>query len=51
MEGFDAKLVKRALRLPNEAEINMIVAVGKGTDEGIYGKRNRLPFEEVVFKR
>lgn len=51
MEGFDAKLVKRALNLPNQAEINMIVAVGKGTEEGIYGKRNRLPFEDVVFKR
>ena len=51
MEGFDAKLVKRALQLPNEAEINMIVAVGKGTNEGIYGKRNRLPIEDVVFKR
>ncbi len=51
MEGFDAKLVKRALNLPNEAEINMIVAVGKGTEEGIYGKRNRLPIEELVFKR
>lgn len=51
MEGFDAKLVKRALQLPNQAEINMIVAVGKGTNEGIYGKRNRLPIEDVVFKR
>ncbi|WP_459453448.1 nitroreductase family protein [Aquirufa sp. Wall-65K1] len=51
MEGFDAKLVKRALNLPNEAEINMIVAVGKGTEEGIYGLRHRLPLDEVVFKR
>ncbi|RXK49780.1 nitroreductase family protein [Aquirufa rosea] len=51
MEGFDSKLVKRALQLPKGAEITMIVAVGKGTEEGIYGKRNRLDFDEVVFKR
>jgi hypothetical protein len=27
----------------------MIVAVGKGTPEGIHGDRKRLPFEETVF--
>jgi nitroreductase len=49
MEGFDAKRVKKALNLPCGAEINMIIAVGKGTEEGIWGKRNRVPYNEVVF--
>jgi nitroreductase len=49
MEGFDSKRVKEALNLPSGAEINMIVAVGKGTPEGTWGPRNRVPYEEVVF--
>jgi nitroreductase len=50
MEGFDKYRVKRALGLPWGAEINMIIAVGKGTEEGIWGPRFRVPFEEVVFE-
>lgn len=49
MEGFDAKRVKKALQLPKGAEINMIIAVGKATPEGIWGPRNRVPYNEVVF--
>ena len=49
MEGFDAKRVKKALQLPCGAEINMIISVGKGTPEGIWGARNRVPYKEVVF--
>jgi nitroreductase len=51
MEGFDAVRVKQALNLPSGAEINMIIAVGKGTAEGIWGPRNRVPYNEVVFVR
>jgi len=51
MEGFDAKRVKELLQLPSGAEINMIIAVGKATQEGIWGPRNRVPYEEVVFER
>jgi hypothetical protein len=29
----------------------MIVAVGKGTNEGVYGPRLRVPNEEVIFER
>jgi nitroreductase len=50
MEGFDQKRVKQLLKLPRAAEVNMIVAVGKGTAEGIYGERMRVPNEEVIFK-
>lgn len=51
MEGFDSLRVKKLLQLPRGAEISMIVAVGKGTDKGIYGPRFRVPFEEVIFTR
>ena len=51
MEGFDAVRVKKALNLPSGAEVNMIIAVGKGTEEGVWGPRFRLPYEDVVFKR
>ena len=51
MEGFDAQRVKKHLKLPAGAEINMIVSVGKGTEEGVWGERFRLPYEDVVFKR
>ena len=50
MEGFDAVRVKKALNLPSGAEINMIIAVGKGTEEGIWGPRFRVPNEEVIFE-
>jgi nitroreductase len=51
MEGFDEKRVKRALKLPLGAEINMIISVGLGTEAGIWGERNRVPYDEVVFKK
>ena len=48
MEGFDSCRVKSILNLPHGAEINMIVSCGirKG-EEGIYGERFRIPFDEV----
>ena len=49
MEGFDPILARKALGLPKGAELNMIVAIGKGTSEGIHGERKRLPFDETVF--
>jgi nitroreductase len=51
LEGFDELRVKKALNLPWGAEINMIVAVGKGTEEGVWGPRFRVPNEEVIFVR
>ena len=49
MEGFDEVRVKKDLNLPRGAEINMIIGIGKGTEYGIWGTRNRIPYEEVVF--
>jgi len=51
MEGFDAVRVKKHLNLPSGAEINMIISVGKGTEEGVWGPRFRVPYEDVVHVR
>ena len=51
MEGFDSKRVKNILKLPYGAEINMIISCGKRKgNEGIWGERFRVPFDEV-YKR
>lgn len=51
MEGFDSIMVKKVLDLPSSSEINMIVACGLREDNGVYGARFRIPFEEVYFKK
>lgn len=50
MEGFDSSLVKKFLQLPRTAEICMIVSVGKAASDGVYGKRVRVPKEQVIFE-
>ncbi|GEM51226.1 nitroreductase [Empedobacter brevis NBRC 14943 = ATCC 43319] len=51
LEGFDSKLLKKALKLTYGAEVNMVVSCGirKGND-GIWGERCRVPFEEVYIR-
>ena len=48
LEGFDSKQIKKILKLPYRAEINIVVSCGirKGND-GIWGERYRVPFNEV----
>ena len=48
MEGFDKIRLKRFLKLPSRAEINMVVATGPADEEGVYGPRFRFPYVEVV---
>lgn len=50
MEGFDSKRLKRFLKLPRRAEINMVIATGVGTPEGIYSDRFRFSEEEIIFE-
>lgn len=50
MEGFDSVRVKKFLNLPRGAEICMIVSVGTAKPEGVYGKRVRIPKEQVIFE-
>jgi len=47
MEGSDTLRVKRILKLPRGAEINMIIGCGIRGDKGVYGPRFRVPFEAV----
>ncbi|WP_197272143.1 nitroreductase family protein [Neisseria sp. 83E34] len=48
LEGLDSRMVKRILKLPRGAEINMIVACGiRKEGKGIWGERFRLPFEDI----
>lgn len=50
MEGFDSTRVKRILKLPYGAEINMVVSCGIREESGVWGDRMRVPFEEVYHK-
>ena len=47
LEGFDSRLVKKALGLPYHCEINMILTCGIRLPDGVWGERYRLPFEEI----
>ena len=50
MEGSDTLRVKRILRLPGSAEINMVISCGIRDGKGIYGPRFRVPFDEVYYE-
>ncbi|MBT8261553.1 MAG: nitroreductase family protein [Bacteroidia bacterium] len=47
MEGSDTLRVKRILKIPYRAEINMVIGCGIRDEKGIYGPRFRIPFKEV----
>lgn len=47
MEGFDSRKVKRMLKLPYGAEINMVISCGIRDEKGVWGDRMRIPFDEV----
>lgn len=47
MEGFDSKKVKSILNLPFGAEINMVISCGIREEQGVWGDRMRVPFDEV----
>ena len=50
MEGSDTLRVKRILGIPREAEINMVIGCGVRDENGIYGPRFRVPFENVYHR-
>ena len=50
MEGIDSKRIKDYLNLPSAAEVNMVISCGKRKPEGVYGKRVRVPKDEVIFE-
>lgn len=47
MEGSDTLRIKKILGLPSGAKINMVIGCGIRDENGIYGERFRIPFEEV----
>ncbi|MDR2145688.1 MAG: nitroreductase family protein [Tannerella sp.] len=47
MEGFDSRMVKKILKLPFGAGINMVISCGIRKEGGIWGDRMRIPFDEV----
>lgn len=47
MEGTDTKRIKKLLKLPYGAQINMVISCGTRIPEGVYGERFRVPFDEV----
>ncbi len=47
LEGFDSRLIKKALSLPRGSEVNMVITCGVRMQKGLRGERFRVPFEEV----
>lgn len=47
MEGFDSRKVKSILNLPFGAEVNMVISCGIREEQGVWGDRMRVPFDEV----
>ena len=47
MEGFDSRRVRRVLRLPRDAEILLVLGIGKRAQSGVYGPQIR--FEDSLF--
>lgn len=47
LEGFDSRMVKKALNLPYNTEINMVITCGVRMPDGVWGARYRRPFEET----
>ena len=50
MKGFDSLRVKKIVHLPSSSEINRLIGCGIIEENGVYGERFRIPFEEVYFK-
>lgn len=48
VEGFDSRRVKKLLKLPSGAEINMLIPCGiRNGDKAVHGERYRVPFDQV----
>lgn len=48
MGGFDSKRAAKILGLKKGEEVSVIVSVGKGIPDGIYGERRRVSIDKVV---
>lgn len=51
LEGIDSKRIKKLLKLPRGAGINMVIPCGiRNGEKGIWGERGRVPFDEVYHR-
>lgn len=50
MGGIDKKRIGELLELPRAAEVSMVIAAGRGSPEGLYGPRLRLPEDRLIKK-
>ena len=48
MEGMDSYRIKKMLKLSRNAEICMVISVGKRASNGVYGKRFRLDSNKFI---
>jgi nitroreductase len=52
MEGMDSKRIKKWLKLPRRAEINMVISVGPPKyPDALYNDRLRVPLDEIIFSK
>ncbi len=49
--GLDKLRIRELLGLPAAAEVTMVIATGVRRPEGLYGKRVRLPYADLVKER
>lgn len=49
LEGFDSRLMKKILKLPTGAEINMVIPCGIRKPEGVRDVQIRVPFDEIYY--
>lgn len=47
MEGFDEKLIAKAIKMPAKSEVCMVISVGKRDKNGIYAPR--MKFDDKLF--
>ena len=51
LEGFDSRRMKKLLKLPHGAGINMVIPCGiRVGNKGIWGERGRVPFDEIYHR-
>ncbi|MEM9610425.1 MAG: nitroreductase family protein [Actinomycetota bacterium] len=46
--GLDKLRIRGLLGLPPQAEVTMVIAAGTRRPEGLYGRRVRLPYEDLI---
>ena len=50
MGGMDEKRIKKILKLPNQAEVTMVISAGTRKPEGLYGPRVRLDTTDLILE-